>query len=100
MTIVLVTILLPIAAGALLFLFPREDRALSRAFGAVVAAATIVTLVAGGTGEWSFRWLARPFQAAFHFGATPISFWIAPWASLPGAIATGSPSISCQVLTP
>jgi NADH-quinone oxidoreductase subunit M len=77
MTIVLVTILLPIAAGGLLFALPRDDRALSRAIGTVVAAATFATLLAAGTGEWSFRWLARPFQSAFHFGATPISFWIA-----------------------
>ncbi|HEY6326754.1 MAG TPA: NADH-quinone oxidoreductase subunit M [Candidatus Cybelea sp.] len=77
MPIVLATILLPVAAGALLFLLPRDDRTLSRALGTAVAAATVAMLLAAGTGEWSFRWLARPFTAAFHFGATPVSFWLA-----------------------
>ncbi len=77
MPLVLATILLPIAAGALLFLVPREDRTLSRAAGTAVAAATFAMLLAAGTGEWSFRWLSRPFTAAFHFGATPVSFWLA-----------------------
>ncbi len=77
MPIVLVTILLPIAAGGLLFLLPREDRMLSRVVGTIVAAATFGMVLAAGSGEWSFRWLSRPFTAAFHFGATPISFWLA-----------------------
>jgi len=75
--IVLVTILLPIVVAAFMWLLPREDRVLSRAIGTVVAAITFVTTVAGGTTqEWSFRWLSRPFESAFHFGATPISYWI------------------------
>ncbi len=77
MPIVLATILLPVAAGALLFLLPRDDHRLSRAIGTAVAVATFAMLLAARTGEWSFRWLSRPFQAAFHFGATPVSFWIA-----------------------
>ena len=36
-----------------------------------------MTLISAGTGDWSVRWLSRPFTAAFHFGATPVSFWIA-----------------------
>ncbi len=39
--------------------------------------ATFGMVLAAGSGEWSFRWLSRPFTAAFHFGATPISFWLA-----------------------
>jgi NADH-quinone oxidoreductase subunit M len=77
MAIVLVTILLPIVAGALLFALPREDRVLSRAIGTIVAIVTFATVLAAGTNDWSARWLSRPFVAAFHFGATPISFWIA-----------------------
>ena len=73
----LITILLPIVVGALLWLLPREDRVVSRAIGTLTAAATFVTTVLGGTqAEWSYRWLSRPFEAAFHFGATPISYWI------------------------
>ncbi len=33
-------------------------------------------LVAAGHREWSVHWLSRPFTAAFHFGATPVSFWL------------------------
>jgi NADH-quinone oxidoreductase subunit M len=75
--IVLITILLPIAAAALLFLLPHEDRARSRAIGTIVAAATFFMVLAARDQEWSFRWLSRPFTAAFHFGPTPVSFWIA-----------------------
>lgn len=73
----LVAILLPIAAGLLLFVLPREDRKISRVAGTLVALATIVLIAAGRDAEWSFRWLSRPFEAAFHFGATPVSFWLA-----------------------
>jgi NADH-quinone oxidoreductase subunit M len=75
--LVLVTILLPIVAGAILFVLPRNDRGVSRTVGTAVAVVTFVTLLAARDGEWSFRWLSRPFAAAFHFGATPVSFWIA-----------------------
>ncbi|MBV8153445.1 MAG: hypothetical protein JOY98_03440, partial [Candidatus Eremiobacteraeota bacterium] len=75
--VVLATVLLPIVAAALLSLLPRDDRTLSRSIGTLVAAATFVMVWLAGNDEWSFRWLSRPFVAAFHFGATPISFWIA-----------------------
>jgi NADH-quinone oxidoreductase subunit M len=75
--IVLATILLPFVAGALLFLMPRDGRTISRAVGTLVAAATFLMLVVSPNAEWSYRWLSRPFEAAFHFGATPLSYWIA-----------------------
>jgi NADH-quinone oxidoreductase subunit M len=77
MALVLATILLPMFAGGLLFALPRQDRGLSRTLGTIIAVATFAMLLAAGNGEWSVRWLSRPFHAAFHFGATPISFWIA-----------------------
>jgi len=77
MVIVLATILLPIVAGALLFALPRGDRMISRIAGTCVAVATFAMLVAARDAQWSVRWLSRPFTAAFHFGATPVSFWIA-----------------------
>ncbi|MBV8197025.1 MAG: NADH-quinone oxidoreductase subunit M [Candidatus Eremiobacteraeota bacterium] len=92
--LVLVTILLPLVAGGLLFALPREDRALSRTIGVAIAAITVVTLVAGGTSEWSFRWLARPFEAAFHFGATPISFWIALLLTISTACAIAASRVA------
>ena len=72
----LITILLPIVVGALLWLLPREDRVLSRAIGTLTAAATFATTILGKDDQWSYRWLSRPFESAFHFGATPISYWI------------------------
>jgi NADH-quinone oxidoreductase subunit M len=77
MPLVLVTILLPIVTAGLLGLLPRGDRVLSPTIGTVVAAITFGTVLAAGTGDWSVRWLSRPFESAFHFGATPIAFWIA-----------------------
>jgi NADH-quinone oxidoreductase subunit M len=75
--IVLATILLPFVAGALLFALPADDRRISKAIGALVAVATFVMLLAGRDATWSVRWLVRPFESAFDFGASPISFWIA-----------------------
>lgn len=77
MPLVLATVILPIVAGIALLALPRNDRTISQALGVIVAAATFVMLIVDGTQEWSFRWLSRPFEAAFHFGATPVSFWIA-----------------------
>lgn len=77
MPLVLATIVLPLVASALLFALPRADRVWARTIGTGVAAATFAMLLAARDGEWSVRWLSRPFAAAFHFGATPISFWIA-----------------------
>ncbi|HEY2475726.1 MAG TPA: NADH-quinone oxidoreductase subunit M [Candidatus Cybelea sp.] len=93
MALVLVTILLPIAAAALLLLLPREDRTLSRTIGTLVAVVTFATVIAAGTGDWSAHWLSRPFDAAFHFGATPVSFWIA----LLLTIVTASAIASCRI---
>ena len=81
MPIVLVTILLPLVAGGLLFALPRLSTPLrtgylDRALGTLVALATLGMLIVGRNAEWSVRWLSRPFHAAFHFGATPLGFWI------------------------
>lgn len=71
----LIAILLPLAAGGLLFLLP-DDRRFAKWYGSIVGAATFVLVVLGRDAQWSVRWLARPFESAFHVGATPISFWI------------------------
>jgi NADH-quinone oxidoreductase subunit M len=85
--IVLATILLPFVAGALLFALPKDDRKLSKAIGALVAVATFVMLLVGRDAQFSFRWLARPFESAFDFGASPVSFWIALLLALSTACA-------------
>jgi NADH-quinone oxidoreductase subunit M len=87
MALVLITILLPAVAGALLFALPRADRMASRAIGTAVALATFAMLLAERDAQWSVRWLSRPFHAAFHFGATPVSFWIALLLALATACA-------------
>ena len=92
MPLVLVTILLPFVAGAVLLVLPRDERVVSRSLGTIVAGATVVTLLVGRYEEWSFRWLARPFTAAFHFGATHISLWLA----LLLAIATACSIAVCR----
>jgi NADH-quinone oxidoreductase subunit M len=85
--IILATILLPMIAGAALFALPADDRRVSKAVGALVAVATFVMLLVGRDAEWSVRWLSRPFESAFDFGATPISFWIAIMLALCTACA-------------
>ncbi len=75
--VVLAAILLPIVAGLFLFALPRDDKNVSRAVGTLVGAATFFMVLFAGNQEWSFRWLSRPFESAFHFGATPLSFWLA-----------------------
>jgi NADH-quinone oxidoreductase subunit M len=75
--LVLATILLPFAGAAALCALPRDDNRISRVLGTLVAVATFVMTIAGVDQQWSFRWLSRPFEAAFHFGATPVSFWLA-----------------------
>jgi NADH-quinone oxidoreductase subunit M len=73
---VLGVILLPIAAGLVMLLLPSENPVASKTAGAVVAALTFAGAIAAGGQQWSFRWLSRPFESSFHFGATGISFWI------------------------
>jgi NADH-quinone oxidoreductase subunit M len=90
MALVLIAILLPIAAGALLYALPRRDRIVCRLAGTAVAAATFGMLIRAGDAQWSVGWLSRPFHAAFHFGATPISFWIALLLALCTACAIAS----------
>jgi NADH-quinone oxidoreductase subunit M len=85
--IILATILLPMIAGAALFALPADDRRVSKAVGALVAVATFVMLLVGRDSQWSVRWLSRPFESAFDFGATPISFWIAIMLALCTACA-------------
>jgi NADH-quinone oxidoreductase subunit M len=88
--LVLASIVLPMVAAVALLGLPREDRMLSRAAGTLVAIATLIMLVAARDEQWSFRWLSRPFEAAFHFGATPISFWIVLLLALCTACAIAS----------
>ncbi|MHB8147398.1 MAG: complex I subunit 4 family protein [Vulcanimicrobiaceae bacterium] len=75
--LVLLTIVLPLAAGAFCYVLPREHPFVAKAFGTAVAVLSFALLIATRNQEWSVRWLARPFASAFDFGSTDISFWIA-----------------------
>ncbi len=75
--IVLALVLVPIAVGLALPAIPRSAERAAKTIGMLAAAATVVLAVAARGDEWTLHWLARPFDAALHFGLTPISFWIA-----------------------
>lgn len=72
----LVLIVLPLIAGASLFLLPRDDVRLSKGFGAVAAAAVLVLAIAERGESWAWRWFSHPFVAEIHFGATYLSHWL------------------------
>ena len=69
-------VLLPFAGAVAIWLLPRDNRTAARALGTLVALATLALTPAWATREFSVRWLSRPFAAAFHFGATPLSYWL------------------------
>ncbi|MBV8490493.1 MAG: hypothetical protein JO199_08190, partial [Candidatus Eremiobacteraeota bacterium] len=91
--LVLATILLPFAAAAMLLFLPRDERTVSRAAGTIVGVVTLAMVVAGRDQQWSFHWLSRPFVSAFHFGATPISFWIVALLALCTACAIAAANV-------
>jgi NADH-quinone oxidoreductase subunit M len=69
-------IFVPVVAGLLMLAIPFDNPAVSKAVGALVAIATFGAAIASDGQEWSVRWLSRPFESAFHFGATSISIWL------------------------
>lgn len=74
--LVLTLILIPLIAGALLMLLPAGDTKRSKGIGVAVGVLTTVMAIFSQGQEWSLRWLSRPFTASFHFGTTPISYWL------------------------
>jgi NADH-quinone oxidoreductase subunit M len=85
----------PIVIGFLLYAIPRTNGNAARIAAAVVAALTLVLAFAGAhAADASLRWLSRPFEASFHLGFGPISFWIVVLLSLctfGGALALEGP---------
>ncbi|MGH7738082.1 MAG: complex I subunit 4 family protein [Candidatus Tyrphobacter sp.] len=80
--IALILILLPLVVGTLLFLLPREEKTISKVVGTLVAGAIVVIAFVSHGEEWTYRWLAHPFVANFHFGATYLSHWLVVLLSL------------------
>jgi NADH-quinone oxidoreductase subunit M len=71
-----VLLLLPIVAGAALYLLPSSDVRISKVTGAVVSLITLVVAVASRGESFSAPWLAHPFVARFDFGANYLSHWL------------------------
>jgi len=95
----------PILIGFALYAIPRERAAAARIVAAVVAAVTFGLAVADPhAADVSRHWLARPFDASFHLGFGPISYWIVLLLSLAtfgGALALNGPrarNVAAQLL--
>jgi len=70
-------VLAPIVIGFLLYALPKRADAAAKWVGAAVAAlAFVMTLANAHAPDDSAHWLARPFDASFHFGFGAISYWI------------------------
>jgi NADH-quinone oxidoreductase subunit M len=75
--VVTALVLGPILLGFVMYALPKSADAAAKWAGVVIAGvALIATLVNGNAPDESVHWLARPFTAAFHFGFSPISYWI------------------------
>ncbi|GAC1618380.1 MAG: hypothetical protein NVS4B13_11150 [Candidatus Elarobacter sp.] len=83
----------PIFVGLLLLLVPRMQSRVATMIASVIAALTLVLALSGAHApDASLHWLARPFDASFHLGFGPISYWIVLLLSLAtfgGALALG-----------
>jgi NADH-quinone oxidoreductase subunit M len=95
----------PIVVGLLLYAIPRERGATARGVAAAVAALTFALAVADPhAADASRHWLARPFDAAFHLGFGPVSYWLVLLLSLAtfgGALALSGPrarDVAAQLL--
>ena len=95
----------PILIGLLLYAVPRERAGAARAVAAVVAALTFALALSDPhAADVSRRWLSRPFDAAFHVGFGPVSYWIVLLLSLAtfgGALALSGPrtrDVAAQLL--
>lgn len=67
----------PIIVGFALYALPRTADAAARWIAALVGGLTFLAIVADPhASDASLHWLARPFNAAFHLGYGPISYWI------------------------
>jgi NADH-quinone oxidoreductase subunit M len=70
----------PIVVGLAMLAFRQSHASIAKTAGAIVAAATVLLALSayssGNAAEFSLCWLSRPFESSFHFGLTPLSFWL------------------------
>ncbi|HEY0382613.1 MAG TPA: NADH-quinone oxidoreductase subunit M [Candidatus Elarobacter sp.] len=95
----------PILIGLALYAIPRERGGVARIVAAVVAALTFALAAADpNAADASRHWLARPFDASFHLGFGPVSYWIVlllALATFGGALALSGPrarDVAAQLL--
>jgi len=95
----------PILIGFVLYAIPREHCAIARIVAAFVAFLTFGLAVTDAhAADVSVRWLSRPFEASFHLGFGPVSYWIVLLLSLAtfgGALAVSGPrgrNVAAQLL--
>lgn len=85
----------PILVGFALYAIPRERVGVVRVVAALVAAVTLgLALADPHAADFRLHWLSRPFDAWFHLGFGPISYWIVLLLSLAtfgGALALSGP---------
>ncbi len=70
-------VIIPIAAGLLLYLMPRSAEETAKWTGVIVAFCMFaLTAWSAEAPDESVRWLARPFAANFHVGLGGIGYWL------------------------
>jgi NADH-quinone oxidoreductase subunit M len=75
--IVTALVLAPIFIGLALFALPKSADTLARRIACIVSAlAFCLIALYPSAPDASIHWLARPFEANFHFGFGPISYWL------------------------
>jgi len=75
--IVTALVLVPIFIGLALYALPKSaDRAAQIVGVATAGALFLLTLFTRDAPDGALHWLSRPFDASFHFGYGPLSYWI------------------------
>ncbi|GAC1542060.1 MAG: NADH-quinone oxidoreductase subunit M [Candidatus Velthaea sp.] len=75
--IVTALVLAPILIGLALYALPKNADRAAAGIGISVAGISFVVILLGRDApDASVHWLARPFDASFHFGYGPLSYWI------------------------
>jgi NADH-quinone oxidoreductase subunit M len=70
-------VLAPILIGFALYALPKSADELARWIGIAVAGLAFVAAAAApGAPDATLTWLHRPFEASFHVGFGPVSYWI------------------------
>ena len=75
--IVTALVLVPILAGLALYALPAKSWTAARAAAAAVGGLSALAILADPHApDATMRWLSRPFEANFHLGYGPVSYWL------------------------